>query len=611
MKISTANRKLKNKIRENAGMTLVELIVVFALVGIFMVAATFMLTASLRMFERMQATSQAVTVSDLILDKISGEIAAAENEKGGYYFWLEKETDASWTAFCNRSGSPISMFAENGELILKYYEMASQSQKTNLNEIDWRFDKNVYMNYKISHLGFSFPDFSNHPTVVKIDLTLTNQRTGYEYQTTRYAENYNFDFDSDYMCVRNDGNTGRPAAAEEFKIDEHSGGGETTKTKYIVEYHIDGQIFTEELLEEEGVHITLYPKPSSEWGYAGYEVTPGSINFVVGSPEQVDTFVFIYKPIVTGTYNYTLIGHVAGSEQGNYQISYNGYTGDGYGSKYELYTETHSANLEDNGKLLPAPSVVGYTPININYAIHVDPTYSPQVFVPYKHAPVNVTIYAKCGDMLLDETVLTGKFETKITLNVKEIDGYEPLASHGVVSLNQLTGNEYTFYYKAKAIGNHPFTPIGPNVVVTVDKGQVPWQLTSIANAMKAFYSAPWNQITRGENLGYYKTFSFGGKTYAMGGWSEGSGDGLLKDCIQQMEKPTEITEVLPFKMNSGSDQNLFWEYLANAAYASDYTNTLQSATSVKFDYEETHISQVTFTLSDTKQKVTIKFQGW
>lgn len=199
--------KKSNNIGSNAGLTLVELIVTFALIGIFMVSATFVLSNSLRMFQRMESTSKAVTVSDLILDKISGEIAAAdvdrEGKNEGYYFCMGEDADISgsggspWIAFENRSKSPVSIYEDEGKLVIKYYGITEADKVGTgvkpVQEIDWKFDENVYMGYRIENLSFSRPQPSDHPNVVRIDLSLKHQTTGFTYSTYRYAENYNYD----------------------------------------------------------------------------------------------------------------------------------------------------------------------------------------------------------------------------------------------------------------------------------------------------------------------------------------------------------------------------------------------------------------------------------
>lgn len=225
-------RKKIGNISKNAGLTLVELIVTFALIGIFMVSATFVLSNSLRLFQRMESTSKAVTVSDLILDKISGEIIAADvDRKGkeeGYYFWMGDGADypgsgSSWIVFGNRSKSPISIYEENGKLVIKYYGItkvdAADTKVKAVQEIDWKFDDNVYMGYRIQNLTFSRPQPEKHPNVVRIDLSLVHERTGFTYSTYRYAENYNYDGTSARLGMRSDSDHKNewPSEAEEFR----------------------------------------------------------------------------------------------------------------------------------------------------------------------------------------------------------------------------------------------------------------------------------------------------------------------------------------------------------------------------------------------------------
>lgn len=277
-------QKIRECMKHKNGTTLVELIVTFALLGLFMTAATTMLTSSLQMFSRMQATSSAITVSDLILDKIAGEIVAAdipEKDMGrdnGYYFWLEPEKTiqlsetetvqgSQWVVFRNRSKSPIAIFASPaaaqgedaihgmgaGQLIIRYYAVSGDKDKTPqkgnqkaVEEIDWHFDNKVYMNYTIENLWFSRDNVQNHPNVIKINLVLKNKQTGFKYFSYRYAENYNYDFGSGYMCTRDEiepGNREFPIEAEEFKIKMLDGDGGDTgrpepKPEIIVNYRL-------------------------------------------------------------------------------------------------------------------------------------------------------------------------------------------------------------------------------------------------------------------------------------------------------------------------------------------------------------------------------------
>lgn len=226
-----------------SGTTLVELVVTFALIGLFMTAAAAMVTSYLRIFTRIQDTSRAVTVSDTLLDKISGEITAAivptVQDTDGYYFWMDpgkEDGKARWIAFRNRSKSPIAIFASEakedgkadtgsmgaGELFIKYYAVAADAEdKTKAaEEIDWHYDRRVYMDYRIRDLWFSQED-ADLPGVVRIDLVLQNRRTGFEYPSYRYARVYSYGFKKEYVCLRTDiepDNPAFPVKAEEFRL---------------------------------------------------------------------------------------------------------------------------------------------------------------------------------------------------------------------------------------------------------------------------------------------------------------------------------------------------------------------------------------------------------
>lgn len=243
---------IKAQKKMTAGTTLVELITTFALIGIFMAAASLMLASSLRMFTRMQATANAVTVSDLLLDKIAGEITAArapDKNGQGYYFWLEKNDGSPWVVMQNRTGSPIAILAVptadgGNELCIRYYETVKGSAYESENvrkvpEMDWHFDKNVYMGYRITDGGlkFSYKDpegngtYGTHPNVVRIDMEIEHIKTHFKFKAARYAESYNYDFDLEkvkkYMGVTRAENLAEgelPGKAVDFMIKKEEPG---------------------------------------------------------------------------------------------------------------------------------------------------------------------------------------------------------------------------------------------------------------------------------------------------------------------------------------------------------------------------------------------------
>lgn len=279
---------------------MVELIVTFLLIGMFMTAATTMLTSTLRFFTRMQSTSSAVNVSDMLLDKISGEISAATFPTGkivnGYYFWLEPgaaSTDGKsrWLVMQNRTGSPIAIFAAEADadgkaktttidsqsvpgssgkqLFMRYYENSTTVEAASrgvgsvksVPQLDWHYDSRVYMDYVIDDLYFTRDDEENHPNVIKINLTMRNTRTGETYSTFRYAENYNNTDGGTYLCARSDGETKLPSAAGEFAF-----------VKETVAPTEPEESETEDDTKAAGLHVIYVVLPDYDSVYAGTEL---------------------------------------------------------------------------------------------------------------------------------------------------------------------------------------------------------------------------------------------------------------------------------------------------------------------------------------------------
>ena len=136
---------------------MVELIVTFALLAIF--SAT---TAAI--FARVNGTyyselsrASATNVSEILLDKICGEISGAQGGVKPEYTLIISEgtkdgclssddysslsSEHSCAAFCTRTGSPVYILADdNGYLLIHYRPINDNNLK--LDAKDWNFEKN-------------------------------------------------------------------------------------------------------------------------------------------------------------------------------------------------------------------------------------------------------------------------------------------------------------------------------------------------------------------------------------------------------------------------------------------------------------------------------------
>lgn len=130
------------KIKDNRrGSTLVEVIVTFALIGMFLLAATTAVSAAMNAFYRMESLSRA--------SEASGD--------------------------------------GKGRFSLYYYPVKdSSSQGT-----DWTFDENFYQGFWIEDLLFRWNGTEEEPdNIIEVRLTLTNGNTSYS--QTRFVQCTNF-----------------------------------------------------------------------------------------------------------------------------------------------------------------------------------------------------------------------------------------------------------------------------------------------------------------------------------------------------------------------------------------------------------------------------------
>ncbi len=195
----------ENLAKDNRGITLTEMIVTFALVGIFMAAAVSVISSAIVTHSELTASMYAQSVGEMLLDKITGELAAARaGEEASILIGDPSEvggTEGVGAAFCDRNGRPVMCLIENGLLHFRYLE---EGQSLNENtafqewEDEWSFDEKAYMGFRITDMQIKRIDGQN---VFEIQVKIKNLKTGFEYSTSRCARCYNFKSDSDYQRI--------------------------------------------------------------------------------------------------------------------------------------------------------------------------------------------------------------------------------------------------------------------------------------------------------------------------------------------------------------------------------------------------------------------------
>lgn len=148
---------------ENKGSTLVEMVVSFALLGIFLVCAASVIAQIINLYYDAKGKTYANQVADILLEKVSSEIEGAKYDVGatfvpgvinnpvigdsdtvtsGSTIQLKDKTDAKVTLSVN----------ENGYLEIRYEGYGTEGTDSYRKATTWRFDKSVYD-------GFSITDF--------------------------------------------------------------------------------------------------------------------------------------------------------------------------------------------------------------------------------------------------------------------------------------------------------------------------------------------------------------------------------------------------------------------------------------------------------------------
>lgn len=176
--------------KDNTGISLAELIVTFALMGIFLAAVAAIISSFVLLHSELTGAMYAQSVSETLLDKVTGELAAAKPigsramVVGTVLF--EGESYGEGIFFYNREGNRSCFVVEDGILVME----ADQ---------DWKMDDKAYMGYRIMDMQVSR---LNDKNVLEVTIKIQNLKTGYEYTASRAVQSYNFKTEQDFEKIK-------------------------------------------------------------------------------------------------------------------------------------------------------------------------------------------------------------------------------------------------------------------------------------------------------------------------------------------------------------------------------------------------------------------------
>ena len=180
---------IKMKKGEEGGYTLLEMIVSLALTATLLASATVLLTQSLRLHERLRAATDALLVSEIILDKVTGEIAGAKNngyEGSTVVIASEGSRGCPSVTLTTRGGRRVEITSdqtEEGAGLLLVFSPTKADPK----ETFWTLDEKLYQGYRLEELDFeplSRKDGSR-TNVIRVSVKLCNEKTGSTYARSR------------------------------------------------------------------------------------------------------------------------------------------------------------------------------------------------------------------------------------------------------------------------------------------------------------------------------------------------------------------------------------------------------------------------------------------
>ena len=218
--------------KTDRGSTLIEMVVSFALLAVFVSTATLIISNVTTLYYRVRGESYARQVGDIVTQKISSQLEGAKYNalnaamnpciysEDKFSFGKKEKISGNSIAFYDRTNTRVRIFADEDEGIVKiyYYPITDENTPSNDREATyWTFDKKMYNGYEITRLDFAMANdaatnstlsdlysvekmnASQYPSnVMAIYMTLKSEKYG-TYNICRYVYMYDFPTDGDFI----------------------------------------------------------------------------------------------------------------------------------------------------------------------------------------------------------------------------------------------------------------------------------------------------------------------------------------------------------------------------------------------------------------------------
>lgn len=208
-------RKHNNRI-DNKGTTLIEMLVCFMMLAIFLTAAFSVITHISKIYYQVKGETYGKQVSDILLTKIQSEVEGAKTGEDVIYIDGDtSKTVGTSMKFYDKTNTQVELSTNNNVFQITYFGYKDETDPTGKSDRVtniWKFDKNVYNSFYIKNLtyvkastigsgtnkslaesyGISASDGEYGDDVMLVLLELDSHHYG-SYKTYRFVKMYNVD----------------------------------------------------------------------------------------------------------------------------------------------------------------------------------------------------------------------------------------------------------------------------------------------------------------------------------------------------------------------------------------------------------------------------------
>ncbi len=142
---------VEKKKSANRGTTLIEMVMCFALMAIFISSAAAIIASVTNLYYQVKGETYGRQVSDIIVQRVVSELEGAK-WKDGSNENPKISADKMTIELYNRSDTKATITTNDKQLLIRYAAFSNDDMTKS--ETNWKFDRKVYFNYEIEEMYF-------------------------------------------------------------------------------------------------------------------------------------------------------------------------------------------------------------------------------------------------------------------------------------------------------------------------------------------------------------------------------------------------------------------------------------------------------------------------